>query len=113
EGSVELTPAVPIKKSIAQDYLICLEDAKKLKMLKRHLMTNYGMTPQDYRTKWGLNPDYPMVAPAYALRRRDLAVKSGVGHKREEPRPMKVRAKPAAKTRAKPAPSAKPATKRK
>ena len=113
EVPAELTPAVPIKKSIAQDYLICLEDGKKLKMLKRYLMSNYGMTPQDYRTKWGLKPDYPMVAPAYALQRRDLAVKIGLGHKREEPKPMKVRAKPAAKTTAKPGPAAKPATRRK
>ena len=62
--AVELTPAVPIKRSVTDDYIVCLEDGKKLKMLKRHLMTAYGMTPEEYRAKWGLKPDYPMVAPA-------------------------------------------------
>ncbi len=78
---VELSPAVPIKKSITDDYIICLEDGKKLKMLKRHLMTAYGMTPEDYRAKWGLKPDYPMVAPNYALKRQELAKKIGLGRK--------------------------------
>jgi predicted transcriptional regulator len=80
-SSVELTPAVPIKKSITDDYLICLEDGKKLKMLKRHLMTAYGMTPEEYRAKWGLRPDYPMVAPNYAAKRQELAKKIGLGRK--------------------------------
>ena len=74
-------PAVPIKKSITPAYLICLEDGKKLKMLRRHLMTHYGMTPDDYRAKWGLPADYPMVAPAYAETRRELAKKIGLGRK--------------------------------
>jgi predicted transcriptional regulator len=72
-------PAVPIRNSIKKDYIVCLEDGKKLKMLKRHLMTHYGMTPDDYRAKWGLAADYPMVAPAYAEVRRDLAKAIGLG----------------------------------
>jgi predicted transcriptional regulator len=80
-ASVELSPAVPIKKSITDDFIVCLEDGKKLKMLKRHLMTAYGMTPEDYRAKWGLKPDYPMVAPNYALKRQELAKKIGLGRK--------------------------------
>ncbi|MEE9433396.1 MAG: MucR family transcriptional regulator [Sphingorhabdus sp.] len=74
-------PAVPIKSSVKKDYVVCLEDGKKLKMLKRHLMTHYSMTPDDYRTKWGLPSDYPMVAPAYAEVRRKLAKKIGLGRK--------------------------------
>ena len=74
-------PAVPVKKSITPGYLICLEDGKKLKMLKRHLMTAYGMTPDDYRAKWGLPADYPMVAPNYAESRRQLAKSIGLGTK--------------------------------
>jgi predicted transcriptional regulator len=73
------TPAVPIKKSVTPDYLICLEDGKKLKMLKRHLKTVYNMTPDDYREKWGLPADYPMVAPNYAKRRSQLAKEIGLG----------------------------------
>jgi predicted transcriptional regulator len=72
-------PAVPIKKSITPDYLICLEDGKKLKMLKRHLQTAYGLTPEQYREKWGLPPDYPMVAPNYAKHRSSLAKQIGLG----------------------------------
>jgi predicted transcriptional regulator len=79
--SVELTPAVPIKKSVTDDFIVCLEDGKKLKMLKRHLMTSYGMTPEEYRAKWGLKPDYPMVAPNYAAKRQELAKKIGLGRK--------------------------------
>ena len=75
-------PAVPIKKSITPDYIVCLEDGKKLKMLKRHLMTHYQMTPDEYRVKWGLSPDYPMVAPNYAEQRRTLAKKISLGTKR-------------------------------
>ena len=74
-------PAVPVKKSIFPDYLICLEDGRKLKMLKRHLKTSYNMTPEQYRDKWGLPPDYPMVAPAYARHRSSLAKKIGLGTK--------------------------------
>ena len=79
---VKLEPAVSIRASIKPDYIICLDDGKKLKMLKRHLMTHYGMTPDDYRAKWGLPADYPMVAPNYAEQRRSLAVKIGLGTKR-------------------------------
>jgi predicted transcriptional regulator len=75
----ELTPAVPVKKSVTADFIICLEDGKKLKMLKRHLMSTYGMTPADYRTKWSLPRDYPMVAPNYAATRSQLAKKIGLG----------------------------------
>ena len=72
-------PAIPVKASITPDYLVCLEDGKKLKMLKRHLRTNYNMTPEQYRTKWGLPPDYPMVAPNYAAQRSAFAKKIGLG----------------------------------
>jgi predicted transcriptional regulator len=75
----ELVPAVPIKKSVTPDYLVCLEDGKKLKMLKQHLKTQYDMTPEDYRKRWGLKDDYPMVAPAYAATRSALAKKIGLG----------------------------------
>ena len=81
EEPEELVPAVSIKKSITDDYIICLEDGKKLKMLKRHLMAAYGMTPDDYREKWGLKSDYPMVAPSYAAKRQELAKKIGLGRK--------------------------------
>ena len=73
-------PAVPIKKSITPDYLICLEDGKKLKMLKRHLSSCYGMSLQDYKARWGLPADYPTVAPNYAIRRSALAKTIGLGH---------------------------------
>ena len=75
------TPAVPIKKSVFPDYIVCLEDGKKLKMLKRHLQTSYGMSPDAYRTKWGLPRDYPMVAPNYAATRSGLAKQIGLGRK--------------------------------
>ena len=78
----ELKPAVPIKKSITPDHIICLEDGKKLKMLKRHLKTSYNMTPEDYRERWGLAADYPMVAPNYAAKRQELAKKIGLGRNR-------------------------------
>lgn len=84
EPEVELKPAVPIKKSITRDYIICLEDGKKLKMLKRHLKTAYDMTPDEYRAKWGLGHDYPMVAPSYAAKRQELAKKIGLGRKRRK-----------------------------
>ena len=76
-------PKVSIRASIKPDYIVCLEDGKKLKMLKRHLMTHYQMTPDQYRTKWGLNSDYPMVAPNYAEQRRTLAKAIGLGTKRK------------------------------
>ncbi|WP_448581115.1 MucR family transcriptional regulator [Thermaurantiacus sp.] len=75
-------PAVPIRSSVKPDYIVCLEDGKKLKMLKRHLMTAYGMTPEQYRAKWGLPADYPMVAPNYAEARRALAKQIGLGTSR-------------------------------
>jgi predicted transcriptional regulator len=75
-------PAVSIRSSVKPDFIVCLEDGKKLKMLKRHLMTHYQMTPDEYRQKWGLNADYPMVAPNYAEQRRTLAKKIGLGTKR-------------------------------
>jgi predicted transcriptional regulator len=75
-------PAVPIKKSITPDYIICLEDGKKLKMLKRHIKTRYDLTPDEYRERWGLPSDYPMVAPNYASQRSALAKKIGLGTKR-------------------------------
>lgn len=74
-------PAVSVRSSIKPDYIVCLEDGKKLKMLKRHLMTHYSMTPDDYRRKWGLSADYPMVAPNYAEQRRALAKSIGLGTK--------------------------------
>ncbi len=74
-------PAVVVKKSITPDYIICLEDGKRLKMLKRHLMTSFGLTPQAYRERWGLPADYPMVAPKYAAQRSALAKKIGLGTK--------------------------------
>ena len=89
-------PAVTIRASVKPDYIVCLEDGKKLKMLKRHLMTHYQMTPADYRAKWGLPADYPMVAPNYTEKRRDLAKKIGLGRKPG----TKVASKPAAKAKA-------------
>ena len=80
--AVRPQPAVPIRKSITPDYIICLEDGKKLRMLKRHLKTRYDLTPEAYRERWGLTPDYPMVAPNYAAQRRELAKKIGLGTKR-------------------------------
>ncbi len=82
EPEVKPEPAVSIRSSVKPDFIVCLEDGKKLKMLKRHLMTHYQMTPDEYRQKWGLNSDYPMVAPNYAEQRRSLAKKIGLGTKR-------------------------------
>jgi predicted transcriptional regulator len=81
-------PAVPIKKSVFPDHIVCLEDGKKLKMLKRHLKTAYNMTPEQYRERWSLPPDYPMVAPNYARHRSSLAKKIGLGTK---PRPGRAK----------------------
>ncbi len=82
-------PAIAIKKSVTPDYIVCLEDGKKLKMLKRHLRTMYNMTPEEYRAKWGLPSDYPMVAPNYAERRSEFAKKIGLGKTRSAPPPAK------------------------
>ena len=79
-------PKVPIRSSVKPDYIVCLEDGKKLKMLKRHLMTHYQMTPDQYRQRWGLSADYPMVAPNYAEQRRKLAKSIGLGTKRRKSR---------------------------
>jgi predicted transcriptional regulator len=81
----ELTqePAISVKKSVTPDYIICLEDGKKFKSLKRHLRTRYSMTPDEYRSKWGLGHDYPMVAPNYAKERSNLAKRMGLGHSRK------------------------------
>ena len=83
EGSAEpLKPAISVKKSITPEYIVCLEDGKKFKSLKRHLRTQYNMTPEQYREKWGLNADYPMVAPNYAAARSQLAKQMGLGQQR-------------------------------
>lgn len=79
----ELNPAVPIKKSVMPDYIVCLEDGKKFKSLKRHLRTHYDLTPEEYRDKWSLPHDYPMVAPNYAAARSALAKKMGLGQRRK------------------------------
>ena len=79
-------PKVSVRASVKPDYIVCLEDGKRLKMLKRHLMTHYGMTPDQYRQKWGLSGDYPMVAPNYAEQRRKLAKSIGLGTKRRRTR---------------------------
>ena len=81
---VKQEPAVSVRSSIKPDYIVCLEDGKKLKMLKRHLMTHYQLTPEQYRAKWSLPADYPMVAPNYAEQRRTLAKKIGLGTKRRK-----------------------------
>lgn len=77
----ELKPAVPVRKSVAPDYIICLEDGKKFKSLKRHLRTHYNLSPEEYREKWGLPADYPMVAPSYSATRSKLAKDNGLGRK--------------------------------
>jgi predicted transcriptional regulator len=78
-GPARPSPAVPVKKSVTADYIVCLEDGKKLKMLKRYLKTSYDLTPEQYRERWGLPADYPMVAPNYAKKRSQLAKKIGLG----------------------------------
>ena len=80
-AEVRPEPAVSIRSSVKKDHIVCLEDGKKMKMLKRHLMTDHGLTPDEYRARWGLPSDYPMVAPDYADKRRDLAKKIGLGRK--------------------------------
>ena len=84
--SEPLKPAVPVKRSINPDFIVCLEDGKKFKSLKRHLRTQYGMTPEQYREKWALPPDYPMVAPNYAAARSQLAKQMGLGQQRRRRR---------------------------
>ena len=79
DGSPTQKPAISVKRSITPEYIVCLEDGKKLKMLKRYLRSNYNLTPEEYRAKWGLNADYPMVAPNYAKQRSDFAKKIGLG----------------------------------
>lgn len=83
QDAVELKPAVPIKKSYTNDYIICLEDGKKLKTLKRYLRSRYDLSPDDYRAKWGLPADYPMVAPSYAKKRSEFAKQIGLGRKKK------------------------------
>jgi predicted transcriptional regulator len=85
ESTPQPVPAVPVKKSVHHDYIICLEDGKKFKSLKRHLGVHYGLTPAEYRQKWNLPADYPMVAPAYAAARSTLAKQMGLGRKPKEP----------------------------
>jgi predicted transcriptional regulator len=83
EAKPELKPAVPVRKSVTDDHIVCLEDGKKFKSLKRHLRTRYDMSPENYREKWGLAADYPMVAPNYARQRSDLARKMGLGQSKK------------------------------
>lgn len=101
EASQPLQPAVPIRSSVKPDYIVCLESGKKLKMLKRHLATNYKMTPAEYRAKWGLKADYPMVAPNYAATRKELALKIGLGRKPKSGAAAPAKAAAAAKAPAK------------
>ena len=82
DGNAKRKPAVAIRKSVTPDFIVCLEDGRKLKMLKRHLMTTYNLTPQDYRDRWNLPADYPMVSPNYAKQRSNIAKKIGLGKKR-------------------------------
>jgi predicted transcriptional regulator len=89
------TPAVPVRKSVTRDFLICLEDGKKLKVLKRHLQTRYHMSPEEYRQRWGLPRDYPMVAPAYAEQRASLAKRLGLGRRKPAPVPQPPEPPPA------------------
>ena len=86
EPAEPLRPAVPVRKSITPDYIICLEDGKKFKSLKRHLRTHYDLSPEQYRERWGLASDYPMVAPNYARARSELAKKMGLGQKGRQAR---------------------------
>jgi len=92
ETAEKQQPAVPVKKSVFPDFIICLEDGKKLKMLKRHLARHYGLTPEQYREKWGLPREYPMVAPSYAERRSALAKQIGLGRKPRVAKPVSPKA---------------------
>lgn len=91
ETSTPQKPAVPVRKSVTPDYIVCLEDGKRLKMLKRYLRTRYGMSPEEYRAKWGLPADYPLVAPNYAARRSEFAKKIGLGRRSPVPPKRKKR----------------------
>ena len=93
-----LKPAIPVKKSVTPEFIVCLEDGLKFKSLKRHLRTKYNMTPEEYRAKWGLPNDYPMVAPSYAEARSNLAKKMGLGQQRKKPVPV-APAKPRGRSR--------------
>ena len=97
EPQEELRPAVPIKKSVQPDYIVCLDDGRQFKSLKRHLRTVYGLTPEQYRAKWGLPSSYPMVAPNYAAARSQLAKQLGLGARRKKAEPL--RAQPVAPAR--------------
>lgn len=96
-ADVEQRPAVPVKKSVTGDFIICLEDGRKFKSLRRHLMAKYGLTPEQYRQKWNLPADYPMTAPNYARQRSDLARASGLGKRSTAPTPAPEPAPPARK----------------
>lgn len=100
EPAEKPVPAVNPKKSITRDYIVCLEDGKKFKSLKRHLMSHYGLTPEEYREKWGLAADYPMVAPSYAEQRSRLAKEMGLGRKAGAKTGTKSRAKSGGKAKA-------------
>src|ERR671913_274477 len=95
EPQVELTPAVPVKKSVTADAIVCLENGKKFKSLKRHLRTTYNLSPEEYRARWGLARDYPMVAPNYAASRSELARKMGLGRGRQSNGAAEAAAAPA------------------
>ena len=97
----ELTPAVPIRRSVTDDSIVCLECGKKLKILRRHLLTDHDLTPQAYRAKWGLKPDYPMVAPTYSAKRQALAKEIGLGRKPAPTAPLEPEQKPKPKRRGK------------
>jgi len=99
EPVVEQQPAVPVRSSVKPDYIVCLEDGKKLKMLKRYLASNFNMTPSEYRAKWKLPADYPMVAPNYSSQRKDLAHKMGLGRKKAPPAPAPAPAAAPKRTR--------------
>jgi predicted transcriptional regulator len=99
--AAELTPAVPIRRSVTDDAIVCLECGRKLKMLKRHLTTDHGLTTEAYRAKWGLRPDYPMVAPTYSAQRQTLAKQIGLGRKPAPPPPAPEPEKPKRRRKAK------------
>lgn len=115
EPVVEQQPAVPIRSSVKADYIVCLEDGKKLKMLKRYLASNFNMTPAEYRAKWKLPADYPMVAPSYSNQRKDLAHKMGLGLKKPPVKTPAAAAAPSApdapkRTRGRPSKAKQPAS---
>ena len=93
EPEVELTPAVPVRKSVGTDFIICLDCGKKQKMLKRHIQAGHGLTPEEYRARWQLGYDYPMIAPSYAAKRQEIAKQIGLGRKPAKPAPKRSRKK--------------------